>query len=299
MLAVHLPSTYSAVKKYVRESNLEAEYSVLSKTDYDKSFGNKEDDPTAYVLATSHKTRKIENGNRTVVFDHEALGEKLGQDFNITAFRPEPEEHESGDEGADDDDAVTALSDVSADMREVTVEAAAVSVLEPKPWLQDEGTLEADGTRINYEARGRSNPAKDVEQGETYRVENAQVKTDENGRVYLELRDGVTEVSRVGETKQTGIQSGDDADDEAVADGGSAADADVGNVPSDAKGVNADINRLINILESHGELEQQALVAKAGHELNMEPERTHKVLEKARERGDIMDGPGGGIKSGR
>jgi hypothetical protein len=220
VLAVHLPSTYSAVKKYVRESNLEAEYSVLSKTDYDKSFSNKEDDPTAYVLATSHKTRKIENGNRTVVFDHEAVAEKLGQDFNITAFRPGPEEHEFTEEGADADGAVTALSDVSAKMREVSVEAAAVSVLEPKPWLQDEGTLEADGTRINYEARGRSNPAEDVEQGETYRVESAQVETDKNGCVYLELRDGVTEVSRVGETKQTGIQSGEEADDEAVADGG-------------------------------------------------------------------------------
>ena len=109
----------------------------------------------------------------------------------------------------------------------------------------------------------------------------------------------MSEITQAGETKQTGIQSGDDADDEAVADGGSAGDADVGSVPSDAKGVDADINRLFNILESYGELEQPALVAKAGHALNMEPERTHKVLEKAKERGDIMDGPGGGIKSGR
>jgi len=90
----------------------------------------------------------------------------------------------------------------------------------------------------------------------------------------------VAENTQVGETKQTGIQSGDDADDEAVADGDSAADADVDSVPSDTKGVNADINRLINILESHGELEQQALVAKAGHELNMDPNGPIRSLRK-------------------
>ena len=123
-----------------------------------------------------------------MVFDHEALGEKLGQDFNITAFQSEPEAHESADEGADTGGGVSALSDICAGIREVIVEADAVSVLEPKQWLQDEGTLEADGTRINYEARGRSNPMKEIEQGNTYRIEHAQVETDENGRVYLELR---------------------------------------------------------------------------------------------------------------
>jgi hypothetical protein len=102
-------------------------------TDYDKPFGNKEDDPTAYVPATSQKTLKIGNGNRTVVFDHEAVAQKLGQDINPTAFQPESQEHESTDERADADGVRTALSDVNSDMREVTVEATAVSVLETKP----------------------------------------------------------------------------------------------------------------------------------------------------------------------
>jgi hypothetical protein len=73
VLAVHMPSAFSAVKWFVRDSNLEEEYILLTKTDYTNSFSNKADVADSYVVATNKRTREIENGGKAVHFDHENI----------------------------------------------------------------------------------------------------------------------------------------------------------------------------------------------------------------------------------
>lgn len=134
----------------------------------------------------------------------------------------------AGDDDDDDDDSdtdpdagtgdrVTALSDLDAGY--VTVEAELASLLDPKPWLAAEGTVD-DGTAVvDVQARGDTDPLADVEQGDRIRIENARVTRDQDGVVMLELRAGTTEVSAVGTSSQSGLASHAESG-ETAADGG-------------------------------------------------------------------------------
>lgn len=87
VLAVHMPSAHPAVKRYVRESNLEATHTVHPRTDYLRSFREKAEERGSYVVAVNKRTRKFENGARCVHFDHTALSDALGDGFTIEPFR--------------------------------------------------------------------------------------------------------------------------------------------------------------------------------------------------------------------
>lgn len=119
-------------------------------------------------------------------------------------------------ESDDDESGITPLSQLSRGY--VTVEAELASLLEPKPWLAAEGTLD-DGTAVvDVQARGDEDPLAEVDQGERIRITNARVTTDETGATLLELRAGTTEVSAVDNHQQSGLDAHDD--DAAAADGG-------------------------------------------------------------------------------
>jgi|GEM_PF-1557148 len=221
VLAVHMPSTFSAVKRYVRDSNLEDEYTLLSKTDYDNSFGNKADVADSYVIGTNKRTRALENGGRAVHFDHEAITEKLGSDFNINSFRPEEERVEDTD-GAD----ATPINDLSDDGNPYDTVTVEVTRWEAGP---DGGPAESgtfrDETGIidvvdffGCEASGAFG------EGETFRVENARVSTYE-GTLQLEIVQNTTEVTPIQEGAGH-TPSGDSGDGDSPADAGSQSSLD-------------------------------------------------------------------------
>lgn len=221
VLAIHMPSAFTAVKKYVREYNLEDEYTILSKGDYLTSFGNKAEQDGTYVFATNKRTRKIANGSKAVHFDPWRTEEKLGGDFQFAAFTnitdsDGEEETESDDDGPDG----TPITELKPGYQDIVVEVA--STVEPKPWLQAEGTLSDGSGIIDYVARGGSNVAADFEEGAEYYITDARVTKGDEGMPTVEIRDGVTEISELSSSTQSGLpeHADDGATDSAATDGG-------------------------------------------------------------------------------
>jgi putative DNA primase/helicase len=102
-----------------------------------------------------------------------------------------------------------------------TVEATVAEQLEPKPWLQGEGTLVDDGELLDYVARGDTDPLAAADEGDRVRITNAKVTTDGDGLSVLEVS-GVcdVEVLPAVDDEQSSV------DEAAVADGGDTVDRD-------------------------------------------------------------------------
>lgn len=173
VLAFHMPTVFSTVKKYVRDTNLENEYSILSKTDYLNSFRNKADAAGTAVLETNKRTRGIENGSKAVHFDHEAITEKLGADFNVNAFRP-LDERETADM-----DNVTPVASLSPDGNPYTDITVQVNTWEvgPDGGPDKKGVMQdGTGTVDVVDFFGTSETGK-LEEGDYFRLEDARVGT--------------------------------------------------------------------------------------------------------------------------
>ncbi|MDR9432030.1 MAG: phage/plasmid primase, P4 family, partial [Natronomonas sp.] len=94
----------------------------------------------------------------------------------------------------------------------VTFNATAKSVLDPKPWLQGEGTFEGEaGDIVDYQIRDGEAEAPILDEGERYRIKNARITTDEAGATIVEIRPGTTEVNP--QTKPTSINDHDGNDE--------------------------------------------------------------------------------------
>jgi hypothetical protein len=231
VLAFHMPSAFAAVKKYVREFNVEGEYNLLGKNDYVDSFGDKAEQDGSYPLATNKKVRGLENGTKAVYIDPERANELLGDSFSLAAFRDGDEAAEQFDaEDSGDDDGGDGLPQL-ADLEpgRVTVEATVATMMDPKPWLQAEGELtDGSGAIVDYVARGQENVTEGFEENARYRIENAKVETGDGGELQLRLTPAVT-ITRLGDGggDQVGLDTagpddgGADEDaDSAAADGG-------------------------------------------------------------------------------
>lgn len=218
-LAFHMPTAFSEVKKYARDYNVEDEHSLLGKNDYIDSFRDKAETGDSYPLAVNHRVRGIENGAKAVVIDPHRAVTILPDGFNLAAFTdiPDDEAPEAGS-GDDHDGDPTALANVEPGYQ--TVEAEVSSVLDPKPWLEAEATLDDGTAKVDLVARGGEPPG--LEKGERYRLVDVKVERDQDGVLQLEYRDGTTTVEAVDdEASQTGLDS-HGADGEAAADGGAA-----------------------------------------------------------------------------
>lgn len=198
VLAVHMPSCFSAVKRYVRDSNLEDQYNLLSKTDYVNSFANKANSPEGYVLETNKQTRGIENGRRTIHFDHEAVAEKLGGDFNISVFRA-IEDREALDDGSLESQAtpLAGLETPDGGNPYVSVTARVLS------WgagsdrgPAERGVLEDSTGVVDIVDWFGCKTSEAIEEGGCYLIENARIGTYE-GSVQLEIVQNTTSVREI------------------------------------------------------------------------------------------------------
>lgn len=286
MLAIHMPTAFAQVKKYMRDSNVEGEYTALSKNDYLDSFGNKAEAADSYVVETNKRVRGIENGPKAVFIDPDAATDKLGHDFNLGAFTDtgEPDMPEDGTE--DDGDGggrSTVIEDLSPGR--VTVEAELAAKVDPKPWVQAEGTLR-DGTGvIDYEARGNTDPTAEMEEGKRYRIANAKVTTDEDGIEYIELRDGVVTITESGGQpagKQSHLDDANETGETATADGGEF---------EDLEGSRAKVAAVITSTCAPGDV---VTVPSLAGKLDIEPDAIAEALETlATKKGMVASVEGG------
>jgi hypothetical protein len=306
VLAFHMPSTFTAVKRFMRDYNLENEYSLLGKTDFLDNYSDKAADASAYPLGTNKQVRGIENGRRAVYIDVQKASETLGEEFELGAF-VETDHEEEGDGEEAESDAV-AISDLEARSWEtitaevVQIEPTADAVVE-KGGPAESGILQ-DSTGVvdvvDFDGASYSGP--DLEEDQTYRFENVRVGR-YDGAIQVELTPAteVTEIQRgVGTTgtADPGESSQLDASEEgATPDGGATMDDDP--VPADAVGADADVQRLAKWVSDKKEpLSKAEVIAIATDSLeDTDPPRAEDLIEKACREGKMED-IGGGMYRG-
>jgi putative DNA primase/helicase len=143
-------------------------------------------------------------------------------DWMIERYADHFETSESGDETpADSETADTNPGLNGLEPGRHTVEATVAEQLEPKPWLQGEGTLVDDGELLDYLARGDTDPLAAADEGDRVRITNAKVTTDGDGLPVLEVS-GVCDV----EVLPSVDDEQSSVDDAAAADGGETATRD-------------------------------------------------------------------------
>jgi hypothetical protein len=285
VLALHMPTVFSTVKKFVRDTNLENEYSILSKTDYLNSFRNKADANGTEVLETNKRTRGIENGSKAVHFDHSAITDKLGADFNVDAFRP-LSERETGD--MDDVTPIASLTTSGNPYTDLTVRVNSWDA-GPDGGPAESGVVEdATGTVDVVDFFG-TNEASKLEEDECFRLENARVGTYDDA-IQIEIVQNTTTVTPIqagsGTTSSPDPDSGaDDASQsslEAAADGGTASAED--QKPTD--------KTILQWVDEHAG-EQGApfekVVPSVAGDVGVEPGYVEERIEALKQRGEIYE----------
>lgn len=247
VLAFHMPSTFTAVKQFLKQFNLENEYSLLGKTDFLDNYSDKAGDESAYPLATNQKVRGLENGSKAVYIDVEKASETLGEEFELGAFT-DVDDQEDADDEAETDDGTVALADIEeaySGPGSVSVRVTVSDTLEPKPWLQAEGTVEDDSATLDFQARGDSSPLPANAEGNEYVVHDVRLTSGEYGEPVLEFRPDTEFVS------VSATPADQQSVTEPVADGGGSGDdvaADAWEVPKDADGKEANARRAVAAL---------------------------------------------------
>lgn len=222
VLAFHMPSTFSAVKRYVREFNVESEYSILGKNDYIDNYRDKAKQAGSYPLAVNQRVTGLENGHKAVYIDPERAAAILGDGFSLRAFGYYDDEE---DEAADGDatDSAIPLSAVGSERGYVTttVEVAALDADTPDGAPPLTGVVtDATGAVDILDWFGGVFEDQLEEEG-TYRIRNARAG-EYDGTPQLELVKGVTEIEEVqhGVGHLGSADSGDNKSLDTAADGG-------------------------------------------------------------------------------
>lgn len=203
-VAFHMPSVFPAVKKYVREFNMEEEVSLLGKNDYVDSFRDKAEKGESYPLAVNHRVRNVENGAKCVVIDPHRAVTVLPDGFNLGAFT---EESAGTDDEEPTETPVLALSRDGNPYATVTVHVDSWQVGPDGSGIAEMGTVSDETGHIDVVDFFGCDVA--LDEGEYYRLENVRVSTYE-GALQLEIVRGVTEATPI--QPGAGTTAGDDPD---------------------------------------------------------------------------------------
>lgn len=191
VLAVHMPTTYNAVKKFTREYNLEGEITALGRSDYTDSFGNKANTDGSYVLATNKKVRGLESGSKAVFIDPDRAADKLGEAFLLSAFGLGVDE---GDE--DVEERPVPIQNLTPGYETITAKVAGVSDDTPEGAPDLVGTLEDTTDVVDFiDWNGMFSGS--IEEGKAYRFENARIGNDPDGATQVELVENVTDAKPI------------------------------------------------------------------------------------------------------
>lgn len=304
-LAFHMPSTFNAVKRFLREFNIESEYTILGKSDYLDNYSDKIEQGGSYPLGTNQRVKGLENGGRAVFIDLDRAEDILGDGFDRTAFVDEAETAEDVDL-----EEVTAISNLTATGGVNPYVTVTVEVNHwdagPDGGPAEHGTVSDETGTIDVVDFFGCETSASFEEGATVRIENARVST-YDGSIQLEIVQNTTEAAEVqagvgytepddpdGEEADETVQSGlEEAGQEAHADGGTTAaeeqDVTTDGPPEDAHGPRADAQRLRKILDEEGRLSKGALFSEAADRYEMEPDTAEAALEKGLTTGLLSD----------
>lgn len=191
----------------------------------------------------------------------------------------------------------------------VDVRATVSGILDPPEWLAGEGSMEDETGEVDYKVRAAATDTElaiALNEGTQYRIENAKVTTDE-GALVLELREGRTNLVRLGEIDRDddqqsmtavadgGEQTVDATDEETQPSDcdGDEATSDDTEAPAvtddDREGVTANASRILEIMrEADSETVDRAMLGVLTDD-EMSAEDCQAALDKLRERGDIIE----------
>lgn len=207
-LRIRLSTTFDQVRRYARDHDVRGEDLLNSTADYRARIRDNAENSDGYVTVTSQPTRLGDSLSRCVGIDVGRVRATVDE-FELGMFTDDAErdEAERDDAGARNQSppGVAELAPGYA-----TFEATVKTVLDPKPWLDGEGTLRDRSGHVDYVVRDGSGSPPTLEEGETYRFKKARVTTNENDVKIVEVRPGATEVKPV--TEPTRLDDHDDGD---------------------------------------------------------------------------------------
>jgi len=217
VLAVHMPTTYNAVKKFTREYNLEGEITALGRSDYNDSFANKAKTDGSYVLATNKKVRGLETGSKAVFIDPDLAADKLGEGFLLSAFGFVDDEEEA------EEVRPMPIESTEPGYQTITAKVVKTDTDTPDGAPPFTGTLEDTTGVVDFITWMEGAFEDEREVGKCYRMESVRVGTDPDGAKQLELVRDVTDVTPiqpgVGFAPSEALDE-DQADLDTAADGG-------------------------------------------------------------------------------
>jgi hypothetical protein len=319
-LAWHMPSSFDAVKRYMRDYNVESEYSMLGRGDYVDNYADRADEAGSYPLATSHKVKGLDAGSKTVLIDVDRAEECLGTAFSLRSFTDGETEEEVSESSIEDE--ATPLDEIDAEANEgeyvsVTVEA---EMDVKNSGLSDDGrpvlrasaydeTGEADVVSWDEHTEADQpkqplTPWPDIEDGDQRAVFIDTARVDEyDGRLQLVLERGKTDVqpiqAGVGHTSPVEPEDEDQGQLDAAADGGQQTSKPKP-PDDDRQGLRAEAEQLVEVLRGHAndEFSKPEAVAQASNVDGVDDtNRAEAVIEKAIKLGALArTGDDGGVR---
>jgi hypothetical protein len=243
-LAFHMPSTFAAVKRYVRDFNRTDDYNLLGKTDYLDNYRDKAETGRSYPLAVNHRVRGLANGQKVVCINIDRAADHL-TGFNRRAFTDtdaDAARDAVGDDTAGDGNATFTFAGLRPSIEGTHDQRfiATVHNVESAPdWLDGKGMLMDDaGSTATYEVQGGAGhvlPA-DFEEGARCHFKHVGVKGDNGGNVGTIVITGGSAVEVAASDPATADQTSlRDADTDADGD----ADTDTDDMAAEADGSSA------------------------------------------------------------
>lgn len=194
VLALHMPTAYSQVRKYVRDFNLDDTTSILGKGDYLDNFRDKAEEGGSYALAVNHRVRGLENGAKALILDPETAAETLDGDFAPSVFDP------SSTPGEDDETDSTPLSEVEGEgnpFHSVTVKVGMLRQPTNDRAPVYSGTVTDSTATIEIVDWFGCKCLGELEEGKCYRLDDIKASYDSDGTLQLEPVKDTTRVTEI------------------------------------------------------------------------------------------------------
>lgn len=257
-IAIHMQSVYPQVKRYARDFNLEDDYNLLQKSDYDDEFSDLAESEDTHVVSNSHNVRIAGDPVKCLLLEARETHRRLGSNFELSAFGMANVDVEGVEaSGGDDEDGggggaastrfdPVSLVDAATEATGYPTVACEVVNVET-PDHEDAPALKAT---VKDETTAMKlvdwNNADTVAEGDRVVIENAATSEYQNS-TQLVIEPGVTDIHPAPEDGQAQLA----AEAQPAADGGSTTstpEPDGFDVPADAEGSRANARRAVAAL---------------------------------------------------
>jgi len=266
-LRIHLPTAFDHVRRYARDHDVRGEDLLDSVNDYRARIRDNAEDPDGYVTTTSQPTW-LNNSTQTRCVGIEIeRADATVDEFEVGMFVDDS----GGDAEAGDGGSTIGVADLGPGHH--SFNASVVAVLDPKPWLQGEGTLRDRSGQIDYVIRDGSGDVPSLEEGECYHFDGVRVTTDKDGVAIVQIRPGATEVQPA--TKPTGLDDYDSNGD---------VDNDINPPTGEFEGLQANV--MDTLRQNGGEVSLGQLAAKLSNG-NVDSDKVRSVVDCLKNKGRV------------